>query len=219
MGINHESNILPVKVAVFGANGETGRRLVSQALDRGHEVVGFDVGFDEDFPSKAEKVLGDVHDEGKVEEAVRGADAAVSALGVTKQSGSDVVSAGVENIRKAMRECGVDRLVVLTGAGATLESESETLGNKMVNILLRFVMPGALEDGRRMVRDLQDSELDWTVVRAPRLKNSDGDRNYALGTDLRLSLRQSAARGDVAHCMLELADNKNHVKEMPFIRS
>jgi putative NADH-flavin reductase len=164
-------------------------------------------------------VLGDVHDEGKVEEAVRGADAVVSALGVTKQSCNDVVSAGVENIRKAMRESGVDRLLVLTGAGATLESESETLGNKVVNLLLRFVMPGALEDGRRMVRDLQGSELDWTVVRAPRLRDSDGDRNYALGTNLRLGLRHSASRGDVAHCMLELAENKNHMKKMPFIRS
>ncbi len=207
-----------MKVAVFGANGKTGRRLVSQALDRDHEVVGFDIGFDEDFPSSAEKVLGDVHDEGKVEEAVRGADAVVSALGVTRRSGKDVVSAGVENIRKAMGESGVSRLVVLTGAGATLESESETLGNRLVNLLLRFVMPGALEDGRRMVRDIQGCELDWTVVRAPRLKDSNGDRNYTLGTDLRLGLRHSAARGDVAHCMLELAENNDHLREMPFIR-
>ena len=208
-----------MKVAVFGANGKTGRRLVSQALDRDHEVVGFDIGFDEDFPPKAEKVLGDVHDEGKVEEAVRGADAVVSALGVTKQSGSDVVSAGVENIRKAMKENSVGRLVALTGAGATLESESETLGNRLVNLLLRFVMPGALEDGRRMVRTLQGSEPDWTVVRAPRLRDSSGDRNYTLGTDLRLGLRHSAARGDVAHCMLDLAENSDHLRQMPFIRS
>nr|EGQ39761.1 MAG: putative NADH-flavin reductase [Candidatus Nanosalinarum sp. J07AB56] len=170
-----------MRIAVFGANGKTGRRLVDQALKRGHEVVGFDIGFDEDFPSSAEKILGDVHDEAKVEEAVGRSDAVVSALGVTKRSGEDVVSTGVKNISKAMRENGVDRLVVLTGAGATLESESETLGNRLVDVLLRFVMPGALEDGRRMVRGLQDSELDWTVVRAPRLKDSDGDRDYSLG--------------------------------------
>ena len=73
-----------MKVAIFGATGGTGRELVKQAIEEGHEVTA--------FARKPEKlndlwhqdlrvVQGDVTDYNAVERAVIGQDAVLSALG------------------------------------------------------------------------------------------------------------------------------------------
>ena len=70
------------KILVLGATGGTGRLIVSQALERGHEVTAL-----VRSPEKASKlngarlVVGDVRDEKALREALKGQDAVVSALG------------------------------------------------------------------------------------------------------------------------------------------
>ena len=72
-----------MNVAVFGATGRTGRLVVGKALDAGHRVTAF-----ARDPSKLgasderlRVVEGDVYDRVRVEEAVAGQDAVVSAVG------------------------------------------------------------------------------------------------------------------------------------------
>ena len=106
-----------MNVAVFGATGRTGRLVVGKALDAGHRVTAF-----ARDPSKLgasderlRVVEGDVYDRVRVEEAVAGQDAVVSAVGPVSTSPGDVQTEATKNIVAAMEKHGVRRLVSVTG--------------------------------------------------------------------------------------------------------
>ncbi|PSH02021.1 MAG: NmrA family protein [Nanohaloarchaea archaeon QH_8_44_6] len=202
-----------MKIAVFGADGRTGRELVKQGMERNHEIVAFDRDF-EDFEFDTEKVEGDALDYNDVEEAIDSCDAVLS--GLASYEGGNIVSNATKTILKAMDEHDIDRYVVLTGAGAKLETERERIDGKMMNTLLKLLQPGILEDGKRMVRNIQNSDLDWTVVRAPRLTMGPME-GYELG-DFQLGFIESVSRADVAAAMLDVAENDEFIQEMPMIK-
>ena len=78
----------PMKLAVFGANGPTGRLLTQLALDEDHDVVAF-TRHPDAFPIEHERLevaAGDVHDAAAVAAAIDGTDAVISTLGVPQVS-------------------------------------------------------------------------------------------------------------------------------------
>jgi putative NADH-flavin reductase len=84
----YDTEIQKMKVVVFGSTGGTGRQLVEQALEEGHQVTAL-ARHPEKFPMQHEHlriVQGDVLDSDCVVAAVSGQDAVMSALG-TKQRG------------------------------------------------------------------------------------------------------------------------------------
>jgi len=102
-----------VKLAIFGATGGTGRKLVDQSLAAGHEVVAF-----VRDPSKLELrherltiVQGDVTDPAAVERAIAGVDAVLSALNTRRNAKGNPITVGTLHILAAMRKYGVRRLV------------------------------------------------------------------------------------------------------------
>ena len=69
-----------MRISVFGANGGTGRVLVRQAVDAGHEVVAVTRRPDE-FPFTHPRLIiakADVHDSQAVYRAVEGSEAVLS---------------------------------------------------------------------------------------------------------------------------------------------
>ncbi|MFB0840621.1 NAD(P)-dependent oxidoreductase [Paenibacillus oleatilyticus] len=104
---------------MFGATGGTGRQVVIQALEEGHEVTAvvrrpetFDLRHD-----KLEVLKGDVLLPATFRQAMRGKDAALSALGVSHRNPTTVYSTGTVKIMEAMQAAGVRRLVCLSSAG------------------------------------------------------------------------------------------------------
>src|SRR4029077_7774494 len=94
-----------MKLAVFGANGPTGRLLAELALGEEHDVVAF-TRHPDAFPirhRRLEVVAGDVHDAAAVASAIDGVDAVVSTLGVPfAKTPVTVYSGGVINIMAGM---------------------------------------------------------------------------------------------------------------------
>jgi uncharacterized protein YbjT (DUF2867 family) len=109
------------KILVVGATGGTGRRIVSQALARGHDVTAL-----VRSPEKAGDLKGanllvaDARDEGALREAVKGQDAVISALGTPASPFREVtlLSAATRALVSAMQAERVPRLVCITGMGA-----------------------------------------------------------------------------------------------------
>src|ERR1700738_5048599 len=106
-----------MKLAVFGANGPTGRLLTQLALDEGHDVVAF-TRHPDAFPiehRRLEVAAGDVHDTAAVALAIDGTNAVVSTLGVPfGKTPVTVYSDGVTNIIAGMQVAGVKRFVCVS---------------------------------------------------------------------------------------------------------
>src|SRR5580765_7080641 len=91
----------PMKVLVLGATGGTGRHIVTQAHAAGHIVTAFD--------RKAEVSL---------EQAVRGQDAVISAIGRGKSfRAQGLIASAADDILAAMKGAGVRRLIFMSALG------------------------------------------------------------------------------------------------------
>ena len=110
-----------MKIVIFGATGQVGRRIVREALSRGHEVVGM-----VRDPAKSEApegiplVQGDATDAASVANAVAGADAVVSAVSPRPGStgSAPTLVAAARGLIAGVRRAGVKRLIVVGGAGS-----------------------------------------------------------------------------------------------------
>jgi uncharacterized protein len=102
-----------MRIIVFGATGRQGSRLVTEALERGHEVTAAVRSEDRagSVDSRATIVVADALDPDRVAEVSAGHDGALNA---TKERHADVARALLEGLARA----GVPRLVIVGGASS-----------------------------------------------------------------------------------------------------
>jgi putative NADH-flavin reductase len=204
-----------MRIAVFGATGRTGLPLCRQALDRGHEVVAHarspeKLAVDDD---RLTVVEGDAYTGEGVQAAVEMVDAVVSVLGQGTSSPDDLLTVAGDHVVGAMDDAGVSRFVTLVGAGVREEGESVSLGGRVMGALLKLLARDVLEDAAEHVRRVRATDLDWTVLRAPRLGEGDPGGDYRIG-DIELGF-ESVDRADVATCILDRLEAGDYVGEMP----
>jgi uncharacterized protein YbjT (DUF2867 family) len=150
---------------VVGAHHGTGALVVEAARAAGVHVDAF---------------VGDVLDHDAVLRALSGHDAVISLLGPRADSPVDVCSRGTANIVGAMTATGVSRLVVVTGA--MIGHDPVHLG-LLYRTIQHFLPHELLDDRRASEAIVRDSDLQWTIVRPPRL--TDGDAGpVQVDTDL-----------------------------------
>lgn len=206
-----------MKLAVFGATGRTGRPLVAQALERGHEVVAFvrDPSKFDVEDNRFDVVTGDAYTGEGVTEAIEGTDAVVSVLGQTSEGPDDLLTVAGGHIMDSMERLGVNRFVTLVGAAVRTEDEEVSLGGRIMGALLKLLNRQALEDAKAHAADVRNRDLDWTVVRAPRLTGDGLTGDYRTG-DIQLGM-ESVARADVADFILNCVEENLYVRELPKI--
>jgi uncharacterized protein YbjT (DUF2867 family) len=209
-----------MKLTVFAATGGIGHHLVDQALAAGHDVTAV-ARNPRSLPGRARIVtVPDLAaaDPAALEPAVAGADAVLSGLGPRSRSEAGVASRGTRAIVQAMRATGVRRIVVVSAAPvATVPSPGRPhpprhdpgdgfVTRHLATPLVRAVLGDVYADLALMEDVLRDSDLDWTVVRPPRLTDRPPTGRYrtASGRNLRRGL--FVARADVAHLMLRVLD-------------
>lgn len=112
-----------MKIVLFGATGNVGQRIVSEALSRGHHVVGV-VREPEKVKSPDPRVpllQGDATDPSSVARAVSGADAVVSAISPRPNArglAAPSLVAAAHALIAGTRKAGVKRLLFVGGAGS-----------------------------------------------------------------------------------------------------
>jgi nucleoside-diphosphate-sugar epimerase len=205
-----------VKLAVFGANGPTGRHLVELALAEDHEVVAF-TRHPDAFPIQAERLetaAGDVHDPDAVAEAISGTDAVVSTLGVPfTKTPITVYSDGAANIIAGMHAAGIKRLVAVTSS--VMGPYPEPLGGFIFEKVIEPYVVNKLgktvyDDMRRMEAIVSASDLAWTIVRPSGLFKAPAVSAYEVAVD-HIGYRFTA-RIDLADCLLRQALSDTFVR-------
>ena len=203
-----------MKIVVFGAAGKSGRQIVEQALAAGHEVTAFARNPDaiKVQHSHLKVMRGDALDMKSVSQAIAGQDAVLFAIGTNRRSPLTVCSDSTRHIIKAMKERGVQRLIVLSAYGA-----SETKDAALYSKVLRFLIGKRVEDKDRQEEMVRASELDWVLVRPPLLTNGARRSRYHVGLDLPIKLFSSVSRADVAEFMLKQLADDEYLHQAPTI--
>lgn len=208
-----------MKLALFGATGRTGHLLLEQALASGHEVSAL-IRDSNKISGRHERLKlleGNAHDASKVEAVVADAEVVLCTLGHTATSAKDVLAVSMKHILSAMTQTGVRRLIVETGAGLRDKQDPPpSVGDRvMVRLLLLFARD-MFEDAGRQAELIRASDLDWVLVRAPRLTNKPRTGDYRAGY-LKLGPKSNISRADVADFMLRQISEDTYLKQAPMI--
>ena len=204
-----------MNLLIFGATGETGRQLVKQALNQGHTVTGFSRHAGDltaDFP-EMQAIAGDVADRARVDQAVQGQDAVLSALGSSSLKRNPALVQGVENIVEAMEHHQVRRLVYQSSLG--VGDSRKRVGFLIRYIIIPLVLRNAIADHEEKERIIKQSQLDWVIVRPAGLRNEPLTGEYRTGEDIEFGARIS--RADVADFMLKQLTDDTYLKQTPGI--
>lgn len=200
-------------IAVFGANGATGRLLVRLALDAGHRVAAI-TRHPDAFPfhqAGLRIVEADVYDAAAVSAAIEGCDAVLSTLGIPfTRDPIAVYSLGAKNIVDAMHTHRLKRLAVVSSSATYPHRHTEggfLLNNVLQPIITATIGKTTYEDMRRMEEIVRRSDLDWTIIRPSGLFELKEVTEYRV--DENEAPGVFTARIDLAACMLaQLGDTR-----------
>jgi putative NADH-flavin reductase len=233
-----------MNLLILGATGGTGRALVEQALEQGHTVTAF-----ARDPSKLRMthqnlriVKGDILDYDSVETAIRGQDAALSAVGIRVRVGPLIaiviicqviarfaaligpvgwlvrigvpflaililyrrrttLSEGTKNIVRATEKLGVKRFVCESSLG--IGDSKGQLGFLYNYVLIPVLLRNIFADKEVQEKVIQESKLNWVIVRPAVLTNGPRTGVYRSGFDATdKSIQTKISRADVADFML-----------------
>jgi nucleoside-diphosphate-sugar epimerase len=192
-------------VAVIGANGGIGRRLLPLLDDAGHDPIGI-VRSEEQFDTirdrGAEPRLGDL--EGEFASALDGADAVVFTAGAGGSTGWDktilVDLWGAKRVVDACEERGIDRFVMISSRGAG-DPESREGPIKPYIVAKHFAD-----------RALRQSALDETILRPTRLTDEARTGRVAAYFEEDPETGDAIPRADVAQAVVECLDNHETIR-------
>jgi putative NADH-flavin reductase len=210
-----------MKLFVLGASGATGKRVVTEALKRGHTVVA--------HVRKSLNVQGVTYvrgdlDADAVKEKLAGTDAVISCLGLRRKnaknpfssltSPDDLLESTIRSLVPVMHDVGIRKLICMSAAGV---GDSKW----KVNLPFRFVIAiskigVAYADMNQMENILANSGLDWMAVRPVTLTDDEVTGRVNIVDYYGLSSKIS--RADVAKYMLDrVAEPGSFLNRTPMI--
>lgn len=218
--MSHTSPNSPLKVVVFGATGRTGRLVVQNALNQGHQVTAVVRHLDPDvWPQEITVIPCNALDQTVINQAIAGQDAVISVLGGTREGTPDLLTTVGTEVLQAMKTHQVQRLLTVIGAAVSLpEDPAPSLKRRLVVTLIQRIEAGFFADSQQWADRVRECDRDWTVVRVPRLVDGPRTDSYRTGA-LDLGLGAVARRTDVAHFLVQQLNRPDWVGRAPMFAS
>jgi putative NADH-flavin reductase len=206
-----------MKLALVGASGTIGQRILREALRRGHEITAIvrDPSKITNRSPKLQPVVGNVLDAGSVAAVVKGHDAVLSAYGPGGDDPDRTLVTAARALITGLKAAGVNRLVVVGGAG-TLEIDPG------VQLMDTSALPDAWKGIALAHRDAKrvydtETDLEWSYV-SPAAFIEPGDRTgtFRIGGDQLLTDAKGESRisaEDFAVALLDEVEQPKHIRK------
>ena len=209
-----------MRLALFGATGRAGGAILSESCAAGHDVQALvrSPGPAGRYGPRVTVIAGDARDRAATGRAVDGADAVVSAIGGTRPGNLAVLQEGTAAILRAMQVAGVRRLIVIQGFHLPFPGDPGNVGAAAMRVMLRLWNRHLSTDTYQMAEVLRESDLDWTLIRMPRLTAGPPGADYRTG-QLALGPWSTVTTGQVAHFTLTCLGTSDFVRQAPMIAS
>ena len=201
-------------ILVFGASGGTGLEVVEQALEAGHKVTAV-LRQPDKFPIRHEQlriIKGDVLNPLTYENTFFGMDVVISCLGTRSREPTVVYSQGVTNILQAMQKVGMDRIICLSAGAVEIAPNTSFLMKFLIKNILQKLFKYNYADMLLMEGVLRGSNLNWTVIRPPRLLNGDRTGKYRTSINEFIPNMSSLNRADLADYIIHHIDDEKTYK-------
>ena len=204
-----------MKILIIGGTGGTGRQLIQQALEEGHQVTAL-VRSPEKIKiinAHLQIVKGNVLDHESVKRAVQGQEAVQSALGHKKFFiKTNILSEGTKNIIDAMEQYKVNRFICITSLG--IGDSRFKLGLYYTLFVIPFIVFFYFLDKEKQEKLIRNSRLDWTIVRPGQLTNGKRSGKYKHGPNVgSYILTKMISRANVAHFMLRQLEDRTYSRK------
>jgi len=206
-----------MKIAVFGAGGRIGSRIVTEALNRGHDVTAV-VRHPEDYKvihPHLKVAKGDLFKTQDVETGAYDQDAVVSAYSPAQGIPPSTITEVAVPLTNGLKQAHTQRVVIVGGAGSLEVSP----GLKLVD------SPGFPEAYKATAKAhdealkvyQQEKDLDWTFV-SPSAEIMPGERTGKFRTGTNQLLTDTKGKShismeDYAVAVIDEIENPLHIRE------
>lgn len=210
-------------IIVFGGQGRTGREVVLQALEAGHNVTVFTYKNNGTLPESAKLriIEGNARSAQAVADAIAGHDIVINIIAprLFNKKNYDISVVATKNIIKGMKQHGVSRYFGQCGAWATENVSDASLPMRIGFI---FFIPLRQVYKYKKLEDqvVQKSGLKWTIVRAALLTNGPlawPIHAYPNGYKCRFYELPHISRKSVAKYYVSNLDNSDIVHKYPVV--
>ncbi|MDP9080148.1 MAG: NAD(P)-dependent oxidoreductase [Bacteroidota bacterium] len=206
-----------MKIAIFGATGNIGSRIVTEALNRGHDVTAI-VRHPENYKCEAPHLRvakGDLFNTQDVEAAVFNHDAVVSAYNFTKGATPSTIVEVTVPLLNGLKQAGVKRLIVVGGAGSLEVAPGKQLVDQP-DFPAEF-KAAALAHRDALKEYQKEKELEWTYI-SPAAYIEPGERtgNFRTGKDQLITDetgKSHISMEDFAVAIIDEIMNPQHIRE------
>jgi putative NADH-flavin reductase len=206
------------RIAVLGASGGIGRRIVRRALGQGYALT-----CQTRTAGKLADVAGSVEihafaptDAAALGTFVKGADAVIFALGVDAPGATTLFSDATQALAAAMQKAGVKRLIAVTGVGA-----GETRGHGGFfydRIIFPLFTRQRYADKDRQEALIAASELDWIIVRPAPFAEAAATGPLQVHTRIAPeTVLRRITRDEVAAFVVAQIGDDRYLRQRPFI--
>jgi putative NADH-flavin reductase len=211
-----------MNVAIFGANGGTGRLLTRRCLTGGYAVTAL-LRTPAVFPyaDRVHVVQGNAFDRTAVRKTVEGAGVVFSTLGAhSPLKNENVLPRAVPLIVEAMEQAGKRRIIVLGSAGALGDSlRKQPAWRRLIveQIVYKTFLKWPVLEQIAQYRLLSASNLDWTMVMPPMLTNAPARGDYRVDGEALPRNGSRISREDVADFMMLQINDEQWVRKGVYI--
>ena len=211
-----------MKIAILGATGFVGKVLIKKAIDAGYQVKALARNPEklEEIKNKIEIITGSVFEPLSVDAAIKGVEVVLSTIGPPQRNPGNPLQyeKAMKNIVTAMDKYGIKRYIHIGGAAHQGgENEVWNFSRKFLRLFLNLFGKQILVAKHLEWEVLKSSDLDWTLVRPPRIANEPASGNISADEKVLKSLKINV--GDLTDFILQQITSKEWIRKAPLVSS
>lgn len=203
-------------VGIIGVTGKVGKHLVNKALDNSYNVKIL-VRNSKKITSiyhNVDVLEGDATKVNDVRNLLKDCDVIISSVGQPPKA-DPIYSIVTKNVLEVMKEFKITRYLVVSGAPVNAPQDRKNLFNKFIAVMMRFLYAKMMSDKQKELDILMDSNVDWTLVRLPLVK--EGNPIGKIKESLENPPGTKVDNIDIADFLIKQISSNDYIKACPFI--
>lgn len=211
-----------MKIAILGSTGFVGKELIRKAIARGYEIKTL-ARYPEKLSELSDKIdiiQGSVFESSSLKSVIEGTEAVLSTVGPPpgKPCNPEQYKEAMRNIVATMEKLGIKRYIHIGGAvhhGG--ENEIWDFKRKCLRFFLNLMSKPILLAKESEWDVLKSSDLEWTLIRPPRIAS--GRISAKLLADEKNLYSLSVSVEDLSDFILDQIQSREWIKKAPLVSS